>query len=57
MFGVGNGWQLRGKYTDLDTVLDRYRAVTTDQVAKLAAKCLDQRVTETLVAAAPEAVA
>ncbi len=57
MFGVGNGWQLRGKYTDLDTVLDRYRAVTTDQVAKLAAKYLDQRVTETLVAAAPEAVA
>jgi hypothetical protein len=30
--------------------------VTTDQVAKLAAKYLDQRVTETLVAAAPEAV-
>ncbi|TVP96878.1 MAG: insulinase family protein [Planctomycetaceae bacterium] len=52
MFGVGNGWQLRGEYTDLDTVLDRYRAVTVDQIARVAKENLLQPATETLATAA-----
>lgn len=56
MFGVGNGWQLRGEYTDLDTVLDRYRNVTADQVAKIASDYLNRPATDTLVTASPEAL-
>jgi predicted Zn-dependent peptidase len=53
MFKVGSGWQLRGEYTDLDTVLERYRSVTVDDVVKVATKYLTQNNVDTLVTAEP----
>lgn len=53
MFGVGNGWQLRGEYSDLDTVLARYRNVTVDMIGRVANQYLTATPTETLVTAEP----
>jgi len=51
MFEVGGGWQLRGEYSDLDTVLQRYQAVTVDDIGRIAQRYLTQETTETLVMA------
>jgi predicted Zn-dependent peptidase len=47
LFGVGNGWQMRGEYVDLDTMLDRYRAVTVEKVMDAAHLSLAAASTET----------
>lgn len=51
MFAVGSGWQLRGQYHDLDTVLAKYRAVSVDDIARIATRYLSASPTETLVTA------
>lgn len=53
MFEVGSGWQLRGEYSDLDTVLERYRCVNVDDIGRIATKYLTQATVETLVTAEP----
>ena len=47
LFGVGNGWQMRNEYVDLDTMLDRYRAVTVEKVMDAAKSSLGTAATET----------
>ncbi len=47
LFGVGNGWQMRGEYVDLDTMLDRYRQVTVEDIALIAKETLTSAPTET----------
>jgi predicted Zn-dependent peptidase len=51
MFGVGSGWQLRGEYSDLDTVLERYRRVTVDDIGRVAQSYLAITPTETVATA------
>jgi predicted Zn-dependent peptidase len=53
MFEVGAGWQLRGEYSDLDSVLERYRCVTIDEIGRIANKFLTQATVETLATAEP----
>jgi predicted Zn-dependent peptidase len=55
MFEVGAGWQLRGEYSDLDSVLERYRGVTVDEIGRLANQYLTQTTVETLATAEPVA--
>lgn len=57
MFGVGSGWQLRGEYVDLDTVLQRYRSVSVDDIRRVAQTYLSIRPTETLATAEPSELA
>mgnify|MGYP002781096594 CR=1 FL=1 len=52
LFGVGNGWQMRGEYVDLDTMLDRYRNVTLDDIAHAAQQSLAPEPSETYALAA-----
>lgn len=51
LFGVGNGWQMRGEYVDLDTMLDRYRQVSIDDIASAAQESLEPAPTETFALA------
>ena len=53
MFEVGADWQLRGEYIDLDSVLERYRSVTVDEIGRIANKYLTQATDETLATAEP----
>lgn len=55
MFEVGAGWQLRGEYSDLDSVLERYRGVTIEEIGRLANQYLTQTTVETLATAEPVA--
>ncbi len=50
LFGVGNGWQMRGEYVELDQMLDRYRAVTVNDINRLAQSILTSRCTEVVAA-------
>lgn len=52
LFGVGNGWQMRGEYVELDTMLDRYRNVTLDDIAHAAQQSLAPAPSETYALAA-----
>ncbi|MGV3484459.1 MAG: M16 family metallopeptidase [Planctomycetaceae bacterium] len=56
LFGVGNGWQMRGEYVDLDTMLDRYRQVSMADIAQAAKESLEPAPTETYAMAAAEEV-
>lgn len=51
LFGVGNGWQMRGEYLELDAMLERYRQVTVDDIAQAAKECLTSAPTETFALA------
>ncbi len=51
LFGVGNGWQMRGEYVDLETMLDRYRRVSLADVALVAKKSFAKPPTETFAVA------
>ncbi|HBJ33773.1 MAG TPA: insulinase family protein [Planctomycetaceae bacterium] len=53
MFEVGSDWQLRGEYTDLDKVLERYRGVNVDEIGRIADKYLTEATVETLATAEP----
>lgn len=53
MFEVGADWQLRGEYSDLDSVLERYRSVNVDEIGRIANKYLTQPTDETLATAEP----
>jgi predicted Zn-dependent peptidase len=52
LFGVGNGWQMRGEYVDLDTMLDRYRNVNVEDVVATAELTLKPAPTETFALSA-----
>ncbi len=52
LFGVGNGWQMRGEYVELEAMLDRYRQVTITEVATAAKESLSPAPTETYALAA-----
>jgi len=47
LFGVGNGWQMRGEYLELDEMLDRYRRVTVADIARAANESFASTPTET----------
>lgn len=47
LFGVGNSWQMRGEYLELDAMLDRYRQVTVDDIANAAKESIATAPTET----------
>ncbi len=51
LFGVGNGWQMRNEYVELDAMLERYRAVTVEDINRLARTILTSRCTEVVAAA------
>ncbi len=52
LFGVGNGWQMRGEYVELEEMLERYRQVTITDVAQAAKESLSPAPTETYALAA-----
>jgi len=51
LFGVGNGWQMRGEYVELDEMLARYQIVTIADVALAARQSLEPGPMETFALA------
>ncbi len=55
MFDVGANWQFRKEYVTLDTVLQQIRAVTVDDVQRVAQRCFATPPVETLASGQPDA--
>jgi len=51
LFGVGNGWQMRGEYVELEEMLARYEQVTLADIAAAAKQSLVPAATETFALA------